>query len=1606
MRWPTSRGNSEDGAAAPLDASVKPENEHHHQAAPTSSSPLVQLEDAESALAASALDASISNNNATSNSSPRQAIDPSSESSSASQADPDGDPPYKRSQQSTSSNSNSNRKDGESNDEEDMPALEAVNPDDGDDDDDTGDDQEVPWKPQATQSTCEFTHTITNYSQKRDSGCKKAEYSATTVDEFGNRWRLIVYVNGNGRASNHHLSLFLQVADADDLPFGWKKAVSYVLTLEHPSGPNLSYAKRNPDKTFKLCPKAIDWGWSQFITSDRIQQEGFVQDDSLIVRASVTVKSSSVSIDLEDAELYLKCAVEEGKPEAVQLCLDQGASVNCQFKDDLYTPLHTACSTSTGDEDDEEDDEDAEDDEDDDASDASNNRKRRHAPGASSGSMKVLQLLLEKGADGNACNKWRETPLLIAANNGHRSAVEALLKHGADPSLCSEAGWSALTFAAHKGYDDIVELLLKAGAPVNCLVTEDASTPLHKACAGSKPGHLAAVNLLLSNNADVHALNKWRETPLLTAANHGQAGAVEALLKAGADPCKCTDTGWSPLSIAAYKGHDDVVKLLLEEGAPTEEADPTLSALLQAATKGLPDTVELLLKHGADHTVTTKKGDTALSILVEQNLIDAAADMVTEYNASIPRCSRDRKKVQRARLLINLKIKQRQREGRDVKTVESDDDESDHDEGGAKAELAAQELTEKGNAAGNGQGGSKKKKKNKKKMSAEQQAKAAEEALLAELEMEDAERQKQEQEANKKSAKKRKKKERERQQKKEQEEKRLAEEREREEKLRKEREAKEAKERAERERILAIKRKEEEEERNRILELQKLEQKKRDEQRKKELEKQRQQQQKQQKQDSASVSSSSSADKKGKSAPQKTPKRQPVGAAPVASPRRPAAPAPRPAKATKPVAKAVGQPATKLAPRAAPKATGKNRGWETKAAPGPQESKQTPPKPIGAPSSRLASAPASSFVTPQRETPDSTELFSTQRNPSPFSFNSDIRGTPAAAPIGFNKSDQMMNGFAPLSLSGKSAEVPAVALFRRNKVSELLQRCAMGRTSSESLSSISEGTIKKVLYRWVARAAHETTGYLDCIIPSWTDYEKLVAFFQRQFISESRKGMKPMPSMESLKEAGSAIAGLCYNLAKEVAEFCDRVAEQLPPDWNDGVIGMKASDMMHNGASQQVSVLLDWANRAQVFLPAFVFSKLQDRYCGAPGRVLSTMFSTQIRYETLQLITSDTLMDFNLPADTLSVLSSKMQLSAEIWSNPMSTTSGVVFYGQFFDVDELFGGLAPFSKDDSSDENLVRHGGSVAAIVPLDNMVATQYLHRMVDVLDRAENTHAPLSFTVFLRSDCFLDGKSAPTFQDLCVLEPRLRDRGELAAHVRELPARQHGFFCTKTNSVEVSETGSLMVILQNVTGKRHYGISDQIVNEIVSSLSTGHNQAPAPPPQSGPALPLMSEMSFSAPEFVPAVNRSNLVGETGNSFFAPNQVQSSPQAPISPVPQQASNILPDFGAPIGGDFGGFGGGPIGSSLGSALGPRTSRPARGRLFDLVDDGAEDETADVVSGMLGNLNMDDLFSHQPNRNSNGEIDIEAISLMGIGGPAPSSSTTSGSLQPRRGPFGY
>ena len=66
--------------------------------------------------------------------------------------------------------------------------------------------------------------------------------------------------------------------------------------------------------------------------------------------------------------------------------------------------------------------------------------------------------------------------------------------------------------AANRGHTKIIELLISAKARVNCMDNNDMQhTPLHLA---ARMGHHEAVGVLLSNNADVSAVNWAGENPL------------------------------------------------------------------------------------------------------------------------------------------------------------------------------------------------------------------------------------------------------------------------------------------------------------------------------------------------------------------------------------------------------------------------------------------------------------------------------------------------------------------------------------------------------------------------------------------------------------------------------------------------------------------------------------------------------------------------------------------------------------------------------------------------------------------------------------------------------------------------------------------------------------------------------------------------------------------------------------------------------------------------------------------------------------------------------------------------------------------------------------
>jgi uncharacterized protein len=125
------------------------------------------------------------------------------------------------------------------------------------------------------------------------------------------------------------------------------------------------------------------------------------------------------------------------------------------------------------------------------------------------------------------------TPLLMALQSGHRKILELLLDSGANASQARTSDEvTPLLVASAECKTDVVALLLANGAAVNQARTSDGMTPLMIA---SHSGHVAVVELLLKGEANVNQANGTGITPLWMASHRGYREIVELLLYRGAD---------------------------------------------------------------------------------------------------------------------------------------------------------------------------------------------------------------------------------------------------------------------------------------------------------------------------------------------------------------------------------------------------------------------------------------------------------------------------------------------------------------------------------------------------------------------------------------------------------------------------------------------------------------------------------------------------------------------------------------------------------------------------------------------------------------------------------------------------------------------------------------------------------------------------------------------------------------------------------------------------------------------------------------------------------------------------------------------------------------
>jgi ankyrin repeat protein len=221
--------------------------------------------------------------------------------------------------------------------------------------------------------------------------------------------------------------------------------------------------------------------------------------------------------------------------------------------------------------------------------------------------LEVAHLLVAYGANVNAVNAWRVTPLdaAMALSELRLDLVRFLVESGADikTHMLFDRGFSfdsdplpVIEYLLEKGVDvnatrkpngrtllglmiprmgfplnldyvPIIETLLRHGAKVNPDLAEKSS-PLYTA---TLKGCVRVAHLLIAAGADPNSRLPWGY-PLHAAAVHGSHELVEVLLAAGADPFVVDQDGKTPLDLTQ----------------PYEEALQRMEHLLNGQTRSEP----------------------------------------------------------------------------------------------------------------------------------------------------------------------------------------------------------------------------------------------------------------------------------------------------------------------------------------------------------------------------------------------------------------------------------------------------------------------------------------------------------------------------------------------------------------------------------------------------------------------------------------------------------------------------------------------------------------------------------------------------------------------------------------------------------------------------------------------------------------------------------------------------------------------------------------------------------------------------------------------------------------------------------------------------------
>ncbi|XP_048064514.1 CARD- and ANK-domain containing inflammasome adapter protein [Megalobrama amblycephala] len=353
------------------------------------------------------------------------------------------------------------------------------------------------------------------------------------------------------------------------------------------------------------------------------------------------IKGLDVNSARSSTDTLLHVAAEYGKEAVVYFLLRQGAKLNLKDKDGR-TALHRASER---------------------------------------GRTAVALALVKAGADIHATDQTSKTPLHLAAQNEHESTVKALvleekkslknqttvlhmaaieddaklaevlLRNGALVDTRDGQRKTALYHAVRHGNEKTAAVLLKAGAQVDSVIIDAAfelnrksllslflryvqksmsqnemNSALFKAVQRNSDGVVAA---LIDHGADVNSFNELGYTPMLLAAEMGNAEAFKVLVSKKARLDERLPNQISGLHLAIQSGSMQIAQMLLDKGIDPDISGPKDQTPLHlSALHNQPALTALLLRVGAQINSITQDGLTPLHLASQSGHTEAVAQLL------------------------------------------------------------------------------------------------------------------------------------------------------------------------------------------------------------------------------------------------------------------------------------------------------------------------------------------------------------------------------------------------------------------------------------------------------------------------------------------------------------------------------------------------------------------------------------------------------------------------------------------------------------------------------------------------------------------------------------------------------------------------------------------------------------------------------------------------------------------------------------------------------------------------------------------------------------------------------------------------------------------